>query len=133
MHGNRHLTFGRAMGLAQLRADGFCSLRAHRFPGTLVTKPFTWPGGRLIINASVLGGGGGWMGGGGLWTEVLGGDLRPIKGLKREDSDAVTGDGTKLVQAWNGDPLAIDVVRERSIRLKFYMDNIDLYSFRAEG
>ncbi|OQB42552.1 MAG: hypothetical protein BWY06_00587 [Candidatus Latescibacteria bacterium ADurb.Bin168] len=40
MHGNRHLSWGRSLGLAQLRADGFCSLRAERFRGTLVTKPF---------------------------------------------------------------------------------------------
>ena len=39
MHGSAHLTFGHGLGLAQLRADGFCSLRANRFPGTLTTVP----------------------------------------------------------------------------------------------
>jgi hypothetical protein len=131
MHGNRHLTFGRAMGLAQLRADGFCSLRAHRFPGTLFTKPFEWPGGRLLINAAVLGGGGGWMGTGGLRTEVLYDDLEPVEGLGYNEADIVAGDGTGLVQTWKGDPRAIDSVEGKMVRFKFYMDNVDLYSFRA--
>jgi len=133
MHGNRHLTFGRAMGLAQLRADGFCSLRAHRFPGTLFTRPLTWPGGRLLVNAAVLGGGGGWIGTGGLRTEVLDEGLDPIEGLGLNEAEIVTGDGTGMVQTWKGDPHAIDTVQGETIRFKFHIDNMDLYSFRAEG
>jgi hypothetical protein len=134
MHGNRHLTFGQGIGLAQLRVDGFCSLRAHRFPGTLVTRPFIWPGGRLLVNASVLGGGGGWwQGTGGLKTEVLTEDLEVVVGLDRGSADNVTGDGTSLEQTWNLDPWAMGKVKGEEVRLKFYMDNIDLYSFRSSG
>jgi hypothetical protein len=127
MHGNRHLTFGRGIGMAQLRADGFCSLRANRCPGTLVTKPFVWPGGVLQVNASVLGG----SGSGGLWTEVLTEDLTPVPGLSREEADVVRGDGCRLVQTWQTEAAAIDRVRGQNIRLKFYLENIDLFSFRA--
>ncbi len=131
MHGNRHLTFGRGIGLAQLRADGFCSLRANRFPGTLVTKPFVWPGGKLLINASALGGGGGWRDSSGLRTEVLTEDLKPVEGLTREEADMISGDSIHLEQTWKKNPRAIDSLKGRKIRLKFYMDNIDLFSFRS--
>jgi hypothetical protein len=127
MHGNRHLTWGRGIGLAQLRADGFCSLRAERFPGTLVTKPFTWPGGSLIVNAACLGG----TGNGTLRTEVLTEDLKPIPGLTRDDADSLGNDGTRQAVTWKKDPAAIERLKGQTIRLKFYLDDFDLYSFRA--
>ena len=94
MHGNRHLTFGRGIGLAQLRADGFCSLRAT-IPGYTDPPPFIWPGGKLLINASVLGG----AGNGGLQTEVLAEDLKLVEGLGREQADTIRGDGVHLEQS----------------------------------
>ena len=127
MHGNRHLTFGRGIGVAQLRADGFCSLRANRLPGSVVTKPFRWPGGTLQVNASVLGGGGA----GSLRTEVLTEDLQPVPGLTRDEADPLRGDGIRLQQTWAGDACAIRKVRGKRIRLKFHMDNVDLFSFRS--
>tara|TARA_B100001750_G_scaffold53129_1_gene40314 strand:- start:180 stop:617 length:438 start_codon:yes stop_codon:yes gene_type:complete len=127
MHGNRHLTFGRGIGLAQLRADGFCSLRASCFPATLVSKPFVWPGGKLWINASVLGG----SRNGGLQTEVLTKDLKAIEGLTQEQADVIRGDSVSLEQSWQKDPTAIETMKGQQIRLKFYMNEIDLFSFRS--
>jgi hypothetical protein len=127
MHGNRHLPYGRGMGLAHLRADGFCSLRASRFDGTLVTKPIKWPGGSLILNATCLGG----SGAGSLKVEVLTDDLKPIDGLTKDDLDAGPQDGTRLVQTWGQQPDALDKITDETIRLKFYLDNYDLFSFRA--
>ena len=40
-----------AIGLATLRIDGFCSLYGGEQPGALLTKPVTWPGGELLVNA----------------------------------------------------------------------------------
>ena len=127
MHGNRHLSWGRAMGLAQLRIDGFCSLRACRFPGTIVTRPFVWPGGRLLVNSSVLGG----SGSGSLHTEVLTEDLQPIPGLTRAEADPIAHVDQAREQTWANDPQAIAKASGQPIRLKFYLDNIDLFSFRA--
>jgi len=127
MHGNRHLTVGRAIGLAQLRADGFCSLRARRFPGTLVTRPFRWPGGRLLVNAACLGGGGA----GSLRTEVLGEDLDPVPGLGADDANPLTGDSTAMEPTWRRDGAALDRLKGEWIRLRFCLDNFDLYSFRS--
>ena len=127
MHGNRHLTFGRAIGLAQLRVDGFCSLRADRFAGTLVTKPFVWPGGKLLVNASVLGG----SGGGELRTEVLTQNLNPVEGLTREDADPIRSDTVRHEQTWQKDTTTIERMKGQPIRLKFHLDQFDLFSFRS--
>ena len=131
MHGNHHLTFGRGMGLAQLRSDGFCSVRANRFPGTLVTKPFVWPGGMLEVNASVLGG----TGDGELRTEVLTEDLKPVPGcvpgLSREEADKISSDSVRIVQTWQKVAGVINLVKGQKIRLKFYLENMDLFSFRC--
>ena len=64
-------------------------------------------------------------GDGGVRAEVL-------DGLTREDADPIVGDGVRLVQTWRGAPEAIERLKARRIRLKFHMDNSDLYSFRAE-
>ena len=104
MHGDRHLTFGATIGVAQLRGDGFCSLRARRFPGTVVTRPFTWPGGRLLINAVGLGGGGGAS----LRTAVLREDLSEIDGLGAQDADPLSRDGVRQEQQWRGDGAGIE-------------------------
>jgi hypothetical protein len=125
MHGNRHVTWTRSLGLAQLRVDGFCSLRANRFPATLFTKPMVWPGGKLQVNASVLGGGGG----GHICAEVLGEGLEPVDGMTRADADRLAGDGIRLDQTWQGDAHRISAMQGKRIRLKFYLENVDLYSF----
>ena len=129
MHGDRHLTFGATIGLAQLRADGFCSLRASRFPGTLVTKPFVWPGGRLLLNGIVLGGGGA----GSMRTAVLREDLTEIDALSTEQADSLVRDGVRQEQQWGGDGSGIERLAGKTVRLKFSLDNADLFSFRASG
>jgi hypothetical protein len=127
MHGNRHLTFGRSLGMAQLRADGFCSLRTGPYPGFLTTKAFTWPGGRLSINALILGG----SGNGRIRVEVLGSDLQPIDGLTRDDADEFKTDTTNHICTWNGDPRGISKLEGQEIYVRFCLDHAEIYSFRA--
>lgn len=129
MHGDRHLTFGATIGVAQLRGDGFCSLRARRFPGTVVTKPFTWPGGRLLINAVGLGGGGN----AGLRTAVLREDLSEIDGLGAADAEPLSRDGVRQEQRWRDGGPGIERLAGQSVRLRFLLSNTDLYAFRASG
>ena len=40
-----------AIGLATLRIDGFCSMYGGEQAGAILTKPVTWPGGELMVNA----------------------------------------------------------------------------------
>jgi hypothetical protein len=60
-HGKGHeLKLGRAsgmdIGLATLRRDGWVSLDAGEQPGTLITKPFPLPKGKLHLNVDARGG-----------------------------------------------------------------------------
>jgi len=36
-----------------------------------------------------------------------------------------------MVQTWKNDPTCISRLKGQTIRLKFYLDNYDLYSFRS--
>ena len=132
MHSNRHLSHARSMGLAQLRLDGFCSLRAFRFPGHVITKPLHWPGGKLQVNANMLGG----SGEGSLSAEVLAEDLVPVSGLSVSESnklniESLMYQGGYADITWSDNPKAIEKVRGQTIRLKFYVENYDFYGFRA--
>jgi hypothetical protein len=81
----------------------------------------------LQINASVLGGGGG----GHVRTEVLDENLAHIEGMTRVDSDMLAGDGILLDQSLDGDANRISSLKGKRIRLKFHLENVDLYSFRS--
>ncbi|NUM55602.1 MAG: hypothetical protein HUU46_18305 [Candidatus Hydrogenedentes bacterium] len=50
------LRIGMDIGLATLRRDGWVSLDAGETPGTLLTKPFAYPGGSLHVNADTRNG-----------------------------------------------------------------------------
>ena len=71
------------------------------------------------------------IGAGELRCEVLTEALDPISGLSLADADPVTSNSTALRQTWNGDAKKIDSLRGQQIRLRFHMDNMDLFSFKA--
>ena len=95
----------------------------------MVTRPFTWPGGRLLINAVGLGGGGAAS----LRTAVLREDLSEIGGLGAEDADPLSRDGVRQEQQWQGDGAGIERLAGKTVRLRFLLENTDLYAFRASG
>lgn len=64
------LRIGMDIGLATLRRDGWVSLDAGKKAGTLVTKPFTYPGGVLHVNVDARAGA--------LSAELLNADGRPL-------------------------------------------------------
>ena len=68
---------------------------------------------------------------GGLQTEVLTKDLKAIEGLTQEQADVIRGDSVSLEQSWQKDPTAIETMKGQQIRLKFYMNETDLFSFRS--
>jgi hypothetical protein len=41
----------------------------------------------------------------------------------------LAGDGTRLDQTWDGDADRIAALEGKRVRLKFYLENADLYSF----
>ena len=115
------------MGLATLRLDGFASMRAGETEGVLTTKPLTFEGDRLVVNADCASGA--------LRVELLGQDGKVIQGFGRSDADPFTGDSLRHTITWRG---TTDVSRlsGRQVRVRFSLRDADLYAFqfaRARG
>lgn len=115
---------GSNLCLATLRQDGFVSLDARK-EGYALTKPISVPGGKLHINAQTEHGGfvrvalrrgdgvndGDWMDG---WTF--------------EDGSEFRGDSTDATLSWKGGT-SLDSLKDRAVRLHFWMNKAKLYSF----
>jgi len=125
------------MGLAKLRADGFCSLEAGPArDGILVTRPLISHGEHLVINAAC-------RQGGSIAAEVVDHNDDVIPGFSKEECDAFTGDAVSHVVSWKGNnkiPVRSterpkypepETGRLRSIR--FYMRKAHLYSLQLAG
>lgn len=117
--------------LATLRKDGFVSrgtLGYSDWPGYMLTRPLSCPGGRLRINARTAPGGS-------IRVAVRSGDGGQdgeyLEVWNFEDMSGFTGDSTDFALEWNGKP-TFDSLKGESVRLHFWFDNAELYSFRFE-
>ena len=105
-----------------LAADGFVSVHnSGDDDGTLVTKPITFTGTTLRLNATVAAGGS-------LKVEVLNSAGTPITGFTAADSVPITGDQLTATVAWSSGA-SLSTLAGQSVKLKFYLDNVDLYSY----
>lgn len=111
-----------AIGLATLRKEGFVSLHGPRGGGVVCTKVLRWPGGKLVLNAATKDG---------KITVRISDPLRkPIPGFDHADCVEFKGDSTTAEIAWKGK--SIDDLKGQAIRLEIFVQNGDLYSFRAK-
>jgi hypothetical protein len=118
-------------GLATLRRDGFVSMtdgdeggRVSRtgaaLPrGTLVTRPVTFSGRFLFVNADVRGD---------LRVEILDREGRVMAPYTAARCVPVLGDGTKMLVSWEGVP-DVSAVAGRAVRFRFSLRQGDLYAF----
>ncbi len=106
-----------AVCLAVLRRDGFISLDAGEKPGTLVTKPFVVTGAKLCVNVNAAGGS--------LGLEVLNDGEKPVAVAR-----PITSDEPHAAVTWQLGDLAEQ--RGKSVRLRFTLQNAQLYSFWLE-
>lgn len=128
------------IGLATVKVDRFASLTADFREGRLVTKPMTWPGGDLLINACTNRAldGHPQMGGGEMGVEVWDEEGHPLEGFSGDARAGFQGDSPSRVQdspaplQWPGER-SLNEVAGRRIRLVFYMRDSHLYSFRSSG
>ncbi len=106
---------GASTGFAELRRDGFASLHTDT-EGILITRPMI-PNGRFLrINAAAET----------LRIEVLDRESRPVPGYSIVETVPFRGDSTSAQIRWK----TRDTLPETSpIRLRFTMENGDLYSF----
>lgn len=118
-----YLPFHSAIGMATLRKDGFASLDGDDVPGEVVTKRLKGLKGRLRVNAQARNGL--------LQVEVLDADGKVLPGYSRNDCIPPRGDGVDQLVAWRQHEQLPE--SERPLRLRFWLRNVSLYSFRAEG
>ena len=128
------------VGLATITVDRFASITAGFMEGQLVTKPMTWPGGDLLLNASTTRHVDGFPldGGGAMRVEAWDESGQPIDGFAGEsaavfDRNAPTrGTVEPAAVTWPGER-SLGELAGRRIRLNFLMRDAHLYSFRSGG
>ena len=109
-----------ATGVAFLRRDGFASLEADAEAAALTTRPVTFSGSRVFVNAMAEGGE--------LRVEILDEAGLPIAPYTFANCRAVTSDSTLAQVTWAG---AEDVaaLRGRPVRFRFSLKQGALYAF----
>ena len=112
------------IGLAKLRLDGFVSLQAASAEGSLTTRPFTFEGQRLTINAAAAQGR--------VQVEILGNDGLPLEGYGKAECLMERFDKTRRVVRWNGKE-SLGHLQGQVIQLRFTLQQARLYSFRFGG
>lgn len=106
----------------EYRVDGFVSLRAGEKAGVVTTKPIRFSGERLTLNYDAADGGQ-------VAVEVLDADGQPIEGLSRSDCRVLQDDEIAAKVRWS-DAERLSSLSGKTIRLRFYLRNADLYSMR---
>jgi hypothetical protein len=112
--------------LARLRLDGFVAVTGR---GTLTTRPLTFEGNGLLINATGVDryAGPGW---GSVRVEIVSPQTgKPLSGFTKEDCQAFSGDAVRHRVRWRS---AADLgsLEAGPIQLRFHLDRAKLFSFR---
>lgn len=111
---------GGRTGLAVLRRDGFASMDADEAGGVLITRPLTFKGSRLFVNARVRGGE--------LRVDVLDEQDRAVPGFSLDNCTPCRDSGTLLPITWRGGA-DLASLRGQPVRLRFHLTSGRLYSF----
>lgn len=102
-------------GLATLRRDGFISMHAGKKECTLTTETLEFDGRYLFVNVDLKGK---------LFFDVLNEDGNVIKGFSKKEIKYLRNvNSTKILVA------DLELLKDKKIRIKFYMTQGDLYSF----
>ena len=111
-------------GLATWRLDGFMSINANSVTGTLTTRPLTFSGERLVINADAEEGE--------IVVEVLDASGGPIPGFEAQNGAPLRNDRIRHEVAWKQDAEFADLAGQ-PVKLRFHMRCARLYSFTFEN
>ncbi|MBN2308191.1 MAG: glycosyl hydrolase family 32, partial [Candidatus Hydrogenedentes bacterium] len=107
-------------GVAFLRRDGFASMDAGAAGGELVTRPVTFSGKHLFVNAAVADGQ--------LRAEVLDEGGTPIAPFTLENCRPLSTDSTLAQVAWEGAG-DLSALAGKPVRFRFHLTNGALYAF----
>lgn len=109
-----------ATGIAFLRRDGFASMEAEFKSGTLTTRPVTFSGSQLFLNAATENGE--------LRVEILDEAGKPIKPYTSAKCQPITTDSTLQRVTWSGVE-SVASLRGKPVRFRFTLRQGSLYSF----
>jgi len=112
------------IGLAKLRRDGFASLNASDTPGQVLTRPLTFTGKSLFVNADVSGEG--WI-----KAAVLTRDSKPIAGYGLNDVVPLAKGTIQGRITWKSKEL-LNPPGDDHLRILFKLKRAKLYSFWIE-
>ncbi len=105
-----------------MRLDGFISVNAGYDEGEFVTRPLKFSGDQLEVNYST-------SGAGRMRVEIQDETGKSIPGFGLDDCLAIYGDDISRVVKWK-DRTDVGKLAGKSIRLRFAMNEVDLYSLR---
>ena len=118
--GRADLYAGGSTGLAVLRRDGFASMDACAGAGTLTTRPVTFGGKYLFVNADTSGGQ--------LEVELLDREGRVIEPFTRKGCVPVAADLTRQQVTW-ASVQDLSAVVGQPVRFRFHLNAGRLYAF----
>ncbi|NQV26216.1 MAG: hypothetical protein HQ518_17820 [Rhodopirellula sp.] len=110
-----------AIGLAKIRKEGFVSLHGPQGGGVVCTRSLIWPGGDLVVNAAATDGI--------LRVRISDAKRKPIDGFNYDDCQNFSGNSVSRKIKWG--VRSLDELKGQTIRLEFYLQNADLFTFRA--
>lgn len=119
-NGARGMYTGGSVGIATLRRDGFASLDADANGGSLTTRPVTFTGSRLFVNAAAAKGQ--------LRAAVIDKEGREIAPFTMANCHPIVTDGTLIPIEWEGGS-DLSEIGKQPVRIRFEMTNGSLYSF----
>lgn len=105
------------------RLDGFVALEAGAKGGEVITKALLFAGEVLKLNYRA-------REGGELKVEIQDEEGAPLEGFRLEDCQPLKGDGTREIVRWKGGDNLSGAPSQESVRLRFVMRNIELYSMQ---
>ena len=112
------------IGLGILRRDGFVSLDAADTPGTVTTRPLSFSGKRLFINAEVADGGS-------ITAALLSPSGEPVADYSPADAKPINTGGLKIPVTWKN-ATECRLPAGEHVRLKFELTKAKLYAFWIE-
>jgi len=113
-----------AVGLAKLRLDGFCSMRAGDKEGWLISRREVFNTPRVRINAKCAPGGY-------VAADLVDRSNDVIPGFEKERCNAFVGDSVRGEITWKTAKFAKDWI-DKDKKVRFYVKSADLYSYLPE-
>jgi hypothetical protein len=108
---------------ASLRLDGYLSLDAGKDGGEVLTRPLTFAGKQLFVNAAASAGE--------LRVELQDEAGKPIPGFTLADAEPISGDGVRLPVRWRGGA-DLEKLAGQPVRLRFHLKQARLYAFQFD-